>query len=95
MRNRLPNRRGAYVVSFDHDGRRWTASFGHFDDGSLAELFLDAPKESAIGETARESALLASLALQYGAPLDVLRHALDGRDVGPLAAALALAEGNP
>jgi hypothetical protein len=33
--------------------------------------------------------LLASLALQHGCRTDTLRHALDGRDAGPLAAALA------
>jgi hypothetical protein len=31
-----------------------------------------------------------SIALQHGAPADVILHALAGRDVGPLAAALAL-----
>ena len=31
-----------------------------------------------------------SIALQHSAPADVILHALAGRDVGPLAAALAL-----
>jgi len=30
------------------------------------------------------------LALQHGAPADVIAHTLSGRDTGPLAAALAL-----
>lgn len=46
-------------------------------------------RESPIAEAARESALLASMALQRGCPADTLRHAIDGRDAGPLAAALA------
>jgi ribonucleoside-diphosphate reductase alpha chain len=89
-RARLPDRRDAEAIAFEHDGRRWTATFGRFPDGRLAEVFLDAPKESPLAEAARESALLASLALQHGCPLLTLRHALDGRDAGPLAAALTL-----
>jgi hypothetical protein len=69
-RHRLANRREADVFPFEHDGRKWTASFGRFDDGRLAEVFLDAAKESPLAEAARESALLASLALQHGRPLD-------------------------
>ena len=89
-RERLPNRRMSEVVAFVHGGRHWTATFARFTDGRLAEVFLDAPKISAIADAARESALLASLALQHGAPVDTIRHALDGRDAGPLAAALGL-----
>jgi hypothetical protein len=44
----------------------------------VAEIFLDTPKTSAIGE----------LALQYGCPLATLAWALNGRDTGPLAVAL-------
>jgi len=90
-RERLPNRRDAEVVAFMHGGRPWTAIFGRFPDGRLAEIFIDAPKASAIADAARESALLASLGLQYGAPIDTIRHAFDGRDAGPLAVALGLA----
>lgn len=94
-RERLPNRRTADVVSFMHEGRRWTATFGRFPDGRLAEVFLDAPKISAVADAARESALLASLALQHGAPQETIRHALDARDAGPLAAALGIASEAP
>jgi ribonucleoside-diphosphate reductase alpha chain len=90
MRQRLPHRRAADVVIFAHEGRRWTATFGRFPDGKLAEVFLDARKESPLAEVARESALLASLGLQHGCHVETIRHALDGRDAGPLAAALSL-----
>jgi hypothetical protein len=43
---------------------------------------------------AQEAAIVASLALQAGCPLETLRHALDGRAEGPLAAAFAAIEGN-
>lgn len=60
--------------------------------GRLAEIFLDAAKESPLVELAQESAIVASLAMQSGCPLEVLRHALAGRGAGPLGAALALIE---
>jgi hypothetical protein len=89
-RERLPDRRAADLVDFEHDGRRWTATVGRFSDGRIAEIFLDAPKESPLVELAQHGALAASLALQNGCPLETLRHALSGREAGPLGAALAL-----
>ena len=86
-RETLPNRRGAEAVAFVHGGRRWRVNFARFVDRRLGEVFLDAEREGEIAEAARESALLASLALQHGCPVETLRHALDGREIGPLAAA--------
>ncbi len=95
-RDRLPDRRKAELLEFSHGGRRWTAAISRFADGRVAEIFVDNCKASPLADMARESALLASLALQHGCPLEVLRHALAGRDVGPLGAALALiAEAEP
>jgi hypothetical protein len=42
--------------------------------GRIAEIFLDAPKESLLGELAQDSAIVASLALQSGCPLTTLYH---------------------
>lgn len=92
-RQRPPDRRGAELFAFCHGGRNWTATIGRFADGRLAEIFIDGPKEAPVVELAQESAIVASLALQAGCPLDTLKHALDGRDVGPLGAALAIIEG--
>jgi ribonucleoside-diphosphate reductase alpha chain len=89
-RERLPNHRAAELVNFTHAGWRWTATIGRFPDGRIAEIFLDAAKESPLVELAQESAIVASLALQSGCPIETLRHALAGRDAGPLGAALAL-----
>jgi hypothetical protein len=89
-RARLPNRRPAEKFDFEHDGRKWTATIGRFPDGRVAEIFIHTPKVSAIGELAAEAAIVASLALQSGCPLEIIRHALDGRDAGPLGAALLL-----
>ena len=89
-RERLPDRRVSELVDFEHGGRKWTATFGRFADGRIAEVFLDAPKESPLVELAQDGALAASLALQSGCPLETLRHALSGREAGPLRTALAL-----
>jgi hypothetical protein len=87
-RARLPNRRAAELFNFEHAGRRWTVCVGRFADGRIGELFLDAEKTSPLVELAQESAIVASLALQSGCPLETLHHALSGRNAGPLAAAL-------
>jgi hypothetical protein len=92
-RQRLPDRRAAEVFDFEHNGRKWTATFSRFADGAIAELFIDGSKEAPIVELAQESAIVASLALQSGCAFETLRHALAGRNAGPLGAALALIEG--
>jgi len=91
-RERLPDRRDAELIEFIHDNRRWTASIGRFNDGRLAEIFLHAAKDSPLLALAQDVAIVASIALQHGAPAAVIAHALAGRDVGPLAAALALSD---
>jgi hypothetical protein len=72
---------------------RFTCSASWFEDGSLAEVFLTNGKAgSQAGINAQDSAVVASIALQFGVPLGVLRHALmrdsQGCPSGPLAAAL-------
>jgi hypothetical protein len=97
-RARLRNRRPHELLDFEHGGFRFTAGIGRFDDGRLAEIFLTSTKTgTAIDVCARDSAVIASLALQHGAAVDELRRALsrnaDGTAGGPLAAALDLIEG--
>jgi hypothetical protein len=91
-RARLPDRRDCELIDFAHGGRKWTACVGRFADGRPAEIFIEGPKDSPLLALARDAAILASIALQHGATLATIRHALAGRDEGPLAAALALAE---
>jgi hypothetical protein len=90
IRDRLPNRRGHEL---EHGGFRYTAGIGRFDDGRLAELFLDRSKGgTAVDVSARDAAVVASLALQHGVAPETLRHALlrnpDGSAAGPLGAVL-------
>jgi ribonucleoside-diphosphate reductase alpha chain len=46
-----------------------------------------------VSELAQDTAIVASIALQSGCPLETLRHALSGRGEGPLSAALELIRG--
>ena len=94
-RQRLPNRRGHELLTFEHDGIRYTAGVGRFADGRPAEIFLNTAKQgTALDVNARDAAVAASLLLQHGCPIDTLRQALtrngDGSGSGPLAHALDL-----
>jgi hypothetical protein len=96
QREPLPNRREHVLVNFTTpDGFRYTAGLGYFDDGRLAEIFLNAEKVgTAIETTARDSAVVASLALQHGVSPEAIRHALtrsaNGAPAGPLGTLLDL-----
>lgn len=94
-RERLPNRREAETFEVTCDGLTYAATVGRFPDGRPAEIFLRGEKASSSLDTiAKDSAVLASIALQHGAPLDVIRHALlrdvQGRAGSPLGMALDL-----
>lgn len=87
------NRRVSESFDLESQGLRFTASVSWFDDGSLAEIFLTNHRAgSQAGINAQDAAVVCSLALQYGVPLEVIRRALmrdaHGRASGPLAAAL-------
>lgn len=91
-RARLPNRRAAEILNFEHEGLRYRATFGRFADGRLAEMFLDVGKPNAsVQAHADDSAVLASLLLQFGVPPDVIRRSISG----PIAVALNCAEHGP
>jgi ribonucleoside-diphosphate reductase alpha chain len=76
-RERLPNRRQSETFSFEHAGLRYIATASWFADGRLGEVFITNGKaDSQADANARDAAILASIALQHGAPLDVIRKAL-------------------
>lgn len=92
-RRALPNRRLCETRSIEVSGLRYTVSIGRFSDGKLAEMFINNHKNGSHADVAaRDSAVVASIALQYGVPLDVLRNALArdsrGNALGPLGAVL-------
>ena len=91
----LPNRRRHHVIEFDFRGDHYHAGFCFFENGALAEIFLSAIRASSDADiSAKDSAILCSIALQHGVPLQTIRHALlqsdDGTAAGPLARAIDL-----
>jgi hypothetical protein len=84
-RERLPNRRQRESVEFRHAGLDFTLGAGFYPDGRIGEIFLSSHKPgSPIEAIARDAAIMASLALQFGVPLDTIRAALTrDHDGGP------------
>jgi hypothetical protein len=92
VRVRLPNRRSAISTSFERDGARFEMTEGHYPDGRIGEIFLSADRANSLLDfLMSDAAILASLALQYGCPLDEIRHAVK-RDIrGEAASPIGLA----
>lgn len=87
-REKLPNRRASIAFNFDYEGHRYRATASRFDNGGLAEIFLDTGKaNTSLQRNAETSAILVSLLLQHGVASEIIQHSISG----PIAAALELA----
>ena len=98
-RQRLPRRRQHEVIEFEHDGLGFAVGIGRFQDGAVAEVFLNTAKSGCVAETAaRDAAIILSLALQHGCRLETIIHALtklcDGASAGPIGHTLDLIAGD-
>ena len=92
-RRRLPNRRVSETFDIESQGLRFTVTASRYDDGTLGEIFITNHKAGSMaGINASDCAVVASVALQYGVPLETIRRALmrdaRGRASGPLGVAL-------
>src|ERR1700688_1003682 len=90
-RQQLRNRRPHWLYRFESVGQFYTGGIGRFDDGRIAEIFINGAKVGSAAEAnAQDAAIVASLALQHGCPPETIRHALvrTGGSGGPLAALL-------
>lgn len=99
VRNILATRRESSTITFEHDGIPYRATISRFDDGSIAELFLNAGKPGSAADTvAHDAAVIYSIARQFGVPEVVLFEALsklkDGSPAGPVGRALAVIGGS-
>jgi hypothetical protein len=86
-REMLPTRRSHWLYRFECDGQVYTGGVGRFPDGRIAEVFINGAKVGTAAETsAQDAAIVASLALQHGCPVETIRHALarSGGGGGPL-----------
>jgi hypothetical protein len=77
-RERLPNRRLSQQLAFECGSHRFIATVSYFPGTNrLAEIFLGNGRAgSDVDAAAKDSAVVCSIALQYGVPVDVIRHAL-------------------
>ena len=70
-RRRLPDRRKGYTQKASVGGHKVYLRTGEYDDGSLAEVFIDMHKEgSAFRSLMNNFAIAISIGLQYGVPLE-------------------------
>jgi hypothetical protein len=92
-RRRLPNRRASQTLSFEHGGTDITATSGHYPDGAIGEIFINAGHaNSAIDAIVSDAAIAVSFALQHGADLAAIKAAMKrnaaGEPSSPIGAAL-------
>ena len=88
-REKLPNRRPRTPIEFELGGHRFTGGAGHYPDGRIGEVFLSGNKPNSPRDIdVKDAAIAASLAIQFGCPPEVLRHAFlrddDGKPAGVL-----------
>jgi len=91
MRERLPDRREAEAIEIVHVWRgahgdvdeMMLVTIGRYDDGRIGEVLIDYPpregerkKSDRVRDLGNDIAVLVSIALQHGAPLEVLRSAV-------------------
>jgi hypothetical protein len=77
QRQRLPNRRLSETFALSCNGLRYLATISRFPDGRLAEIFISNAKAGSHSDAAaKDAAVVASIALQHGVPVEVIRHAL-------------------
>ncbi|TMA31206.1 MAG: vitamin B12-dependent ribonucleotide reductase, partial [Deltaproteobacteria bacterium] len=73
VRRRLPSKRHGLTQEAKVGGNKVFLRTGEYDDGTLGEIFIDMHKEGAALRSVMNCfAMLVSMALQYGVPLDVL-----------------------
>ena len=81
-RTSLPARRIQYTSEITHEGFLYSVSVGCHANGRPGEIFIQAHKAaSPLEAVARDAAILLSLAIQHGVPLQQMREAVtrDGR----------------
>jgi hypothetical protein len=98
-RERLPNRRAGTKISFQFRGAAYDLTFSRYEDGRLAEVFIDVIGHglTPLSEDGKDAAVALSIALQYGAPAEVIRDAVtrekDGTPTGIIGFALDTIKG--
>lgn len=97
-RQPLPMRRPHISFNFDCGDMTFTSGYGIDAHGAVREIWINGKKHnSAISVLSADCAVLASLALQYGCPLEVMAKAVqrnpDGMAAGPAGVAIDWVKG--
>ena len=89
IRRSLPQRRHAETFTLTACNQNLTVTFGYYNDGALAEVFVDVGKSGTdIASVARDAGVLLSLALQHGTTIETIRHAVTRNGSGSPASIL-------
>jgi hypothetical protein len=78
-RDILPNRRIGENIEIRHGGQNtpFIITLGRYPDGRIGEVFISGSKSgTAFEAVARDGAILLSLCLQHGVPLERIKHAI-------------------
>ena len=77
IRRTLPQCRASETFDLRFWNQNFTVSIGRYPDGMIGEVFIDGGKTGQdIQSTARDAAVVISLALQYGVAVESVRHAI-------------------
>jgi hypothetical protein len=92
-RTPLPNRRLNQTQKINRDGISITITTGFKPDGRIGEVFLNADRaDSMLDVLMSDAAIICSIALQFGVPLETITHAVKRDKFGlassPIGAAL-------
>jgi hypothetical protein len=83
MRRTLPQRRASETLYMRFWNQSFAVSFGMYPDGTPAEIFIDGGKSwQDVQNTARDAAIVLSLALQHGTTVETIRRAVTRNGLG-------------
>jgi hypothetical protein len=82
-RDVLPNRRSSYSFTVTFQGERYDVTVGTYPDGRIGELFINRIRDkiaakigTVLDGVCRDSAIILSIALQHGAHIETVQHAV-------------------
>jgi hypothetical protein len=85
----LPQRRSAETFQLRFWNQPVSVTVGYYKDGTPGEIFVDAGKTGQdVQSTARDAAVVLSLALQHGATVATIQHAVTRSGNGEAASVL-------
>ncbi len=83
MRQILPLRRACETFPIRFWNQQFYVTVGFYSDGTPGEVFIDGGKTGQdVQATARDAAVVLSLALQHGTPLETIKRAISRDSAG-------------